>query len=551
MATVNDKVRVQIEVDEDIRGLTQAQRRISNLDRLGGAVGRGITGAIGGAFAVAAGVGGVGLLSRGIMGLQSEIQEAEIGMASLISALTGQDIGASLKSAREQVAGLKEDAAAGAGELGHYTQGFQRILGPARTAGATLKEVRELNRQALAAGFAMRGAEGLLLAPMDVAQALTQGVGERTTPIVNQLLGAIKMTNEEFNRLSKPERMTALSEAFQTMAAGAELMGRTFGAQTATLKDNVKDIIRELTRPLFDLWTTQLESANKWMTDNRDKMREMAEIWGPRLAAAWGSISRNPGAAAGGLGAAAVTPGLMRFAAGGGVTALGAAAGASGAAAPGVGAAALAAILATVGGGFLAVKGALVEYPELLDSVAASTGLLLHSFTVLMDSLGTLTQRGSLLNRIGRLMVGGFSTAVDLFARGVLTVAAGIRYLGEGFRQLGLIFDAIQTPGGIAKLMRSGTDFTPTQTLVDDLRRIWTEPIRVTKVRRNSEGEGEGEGGVETPQTNVNIGKVEVQVQTEVNEDPNRVAAAFSEVLTRVNEFRLQASAAPLSPKPI
>ncbi len=225
MATVDDTVRVRVEVDEELRNLGRVQSKLRNLNKLGSAIGASVGGAFQTAFAMAAGATGVGLMARGVMGLHSEINEAEVGMASLISALTGKDIGTSLRIARQQVAGLKEDAAKGAGELGNYTQGFQKILGPARAAGASLKEIRELNKQALAAGFALRGAEGLMLAPMDVMQALTQGVGERTTPIVNQLLGAIGMTNKEFNKLAKRERFEALMKAFGTMEEGAALMG--------------------------------------------------------------------------------------------------------------------------------------------------------------------------------------------------------------------------------------------------------------------------------------------------------------------------------------
>ena len=96
--------------------------------------------------------------------------------------------------------------------------------------------------------------------------------------------------------MAKPERFETLQKAFQTMEGGAALMGKSFSAQTATLKDSVKDIIRNVTEPVFMVWTDQLAAANEWMTKNKDSMREMAENYGPKLAALWESAARNPGA---------------------------------------------------------------------------------------------------------------------------------------------------------------------------------------------------------------------------------------------------------------
>lgn len=552
MAT-DDIVRVKIEVDDQIRGLVGAQRQISNLQRLGTAVGRGIGGAIAGGFAVAAGMAGVGLLSRGIIGIQNEVKDTEVGIASLISALTGQDITASLGRAKTIVGDLKEDAAKGAGELHHYATGFQRILGPARAAQASLKEVRELNRVALAAGFAMRGAEGLLLAPMDVMQALTAGVGERTTPLVNTLLGAIKMTNKEFNALAKRDRFDALMKAFGTMSGGADLMGKTFSAQTATLKDGVKDIIRNVTAPVFQLWTEQLEAANDWMTKNKENMREMAEDYGPKLAQLWKDISSNPGAAAGGLGAVALAPGVGRFAGAGGLSAAGGMVGGGALAGGGV----VAGVLALLAVGFVAVKGAIMEYPALLESIGAAGTILAVAFGKLFSALGALVQKGSILNTLGGGIIMVFVTAVDLFARGIMVVAAGVKALGSSLVATRHLFEGIAL-AATGQFGLAGKSFAAHQDvsknalsiLAQDIKDALTKPIRTTKVR-TSKNDDEG-GGLDKPfGGDTHIGKVEVIVQTEVNEDPNRVAVAMEEVFSRLDTYRRQARASPLSPKTI
>ena len=122
MATTDDVIRVRVEVGDTTPGLQKAQKGISSLGALGSAVGASIGGALSAAFAMAAGAAGVGLMAKGIVGLHTEIKDTTVGIASLVSALTGKDISASLRIAREQVAGLKEDAAKGAGVLAHYAQ---------------------------------------------------------------------------------------------------------------------------------------------------------------------------------------------------------------------------------------------------------------------------------------------------------------------------------------------------------------------------------------------------------------------------------------------
>ena len=547
MSTTEDVIRVRVEVGDTSKGLTKAKQEIRSLAPLGRSVAAGIGGALTAAFALVAGAAGVGLVARGIAGLHSEIKDTEVGIASLVSALTGEDITTSLKIARTQVKGLKEDAAKGAGELNHYADGFQKILGPALAAGATMKEIRKLNKQALAAGFAMRGAEGLLLAPMDVVQAMSAGVGERTTPIVNKLLGAIGMTNEAFNKLSKPERFDALGKAFGTMEAGAALMGKSFTAQTATFKDGVKSIIRDATEPIFMVWTQQLAAANSWMEKNRDAMKEMAEVYGPKLAEVWKAAARNPGAVAGAGGAAVAAGGLAKA---GAVGAVGTATGLGGLASAGV----LAGALAIVAAGFVAVWGALSEFPELWASLASAGAIMTHALGKLMDAFGQLTGSGSVLNRIGKLITVGFVTAVDLFARGIMVVAAGISFLGKGFQQMGMLMDIAANPISKRSVKDRLEDVKQlgriaNYRLAQDLKEAM-KPIKLTRVKP-SDGEGGDGSGLPSGGSVVNIAKVEVNIKTRTMDDPNRVAIAFDQIIGRVNQFRTQASTAPMGPKAV
>ena len=62
---------------------------------------------------------------------------------------------------------------------------------------------------------------------------------------------------------------------------------------------------------------------------------------------------------------------------------------------------------------------------------------------------------------------------------------------------------------------------------------------------------GEDEDVLTLGQANVNIDKIEVKVISQTLDDPNRVAIAFDQILSRANEFRAQARSSPFAPKPI
>lgn len=595
-------ISLRMEMESRVAGLAGISRQIRGLEDVAGRVGSRITAKLGAAFAAIGGAMGIGRAIGGIIGLQSELQNAEFGMASLINALTDKDIGSALKEARKQVSGLREDAAKGAGELGDYTRAFQQILGPGLAANAGFDEIRELTRVAIAAGAASGRVGGVRLASLDVVQALQQGVSDRTTPIITPLLQAIDLTNEAFNKLGKRKRFDALGEAFGKMAAGADLMGTSWTAQVDTFKDGVKEIIRDVTRPIFERWTEQLEGANKWMVDNRDNMREMAEVWGPRLVEAWDRVIENigtavalTGALAGGklatdvgqavsqrreaaraAGAAAevaavaaqrargIVPTFAPTGAFGATRAAAARVGGGAAAAVGggltlgtmaAGAAVFAAAVAVVGAAFLAVKGAIRDNPELLESMAAATSRLGGAFADLLESISGLAAPGSPIVWLGSVGMTIFITAIDVAARFVEAITVITTAFGDALQLIGnsLSILKLAAAGDVAGArMATQRGFFLQETAI---RRVASgisaifRPIRRTKINKAGDGEADGAGVSGPPVTN--IGTVNVTVKAEITEDPNRIAVAFNEVLSRVNEFRQQARVSPLSPKPV
>lgn len=413
---------------------------------------------------------GLGTLARGIISLNGGLQEANAGMATLLSANYGMEGIEALKLARGIVGDLRKDAAVGVGELSDYMGGLQTIMGPGLRTGASLQQLRELTRNMLTAGNALRGQEGMGLAAFDVQQALMGQVGDRTTPIVMQALGAAGITADAFRKLRPEERIGTLNSAFGVFAEGAKLMGQTWGAQMSTFQDQLKELARTATSPLFDRWSEQLKRANEWLAKNQDRLEAIAGKIGDKLVALWDHLVERAGTYATLVGAAGTAPmfrgagaGLMAgTAAGAGMLERGRLGlakflfpaqtayfmGGGGMSGAGAGASALfgslgqllsklAWPLAIVTTAFLAIKGALTEFQGPTLFLLAQWEHLMNGLTLLGDSFGMLTAKGSVLNLVGAGLVGLAGILVWVLDKGVRIIGVFVAGLGVFFRLIG------------------------------------------------------------------------------------------------------------------
>jgi hypothetical protein len=559
------------------RGARAAERRLSRVGAHADTVGMQIGGALTRGLSVLAGGYVMGRITSGIIGIQTEIQEAQYGLASLFNVTYSTPMTDALKQARTEIQGLKTDAAQGVGELQHYLGAYQMLLGPAAAAGATKDQIRELTRQSLSAGFAMRGQEGLVLGPMDVVQALTGGVRERQTPYAMAALRASGMDPKAFNKLSTPEKLKELTKAFGAFEAGVELMGRSWSAQMGTFRDHIKDVLRSVTAPIFDKWSDQLRVANDWLGKNRSTMADMAERTGPRLVAVWENLVENAAAYAGLVGAAGFVgmggPGMASGAYRGGRGAYGQVAGAAawGASLPGRkgffgkmaggGAAALGeigvilrplvAVFSKLAGpigivvvAFQAVVGAFQEFPTVVFFITTWWAILMESFAQLGGAFGMLTGEGSALNLVGGALGLAFGGLLMIFTVIVKVIATVVAALGMFVQVIGrlakALFFVVTGQFGKAGDEVAGIGATSGSDFIDKVHGIWTS--------WGVDGAGGGYDplvvpdapGKKPPPQNVNIGKVEIHNNLETNEDPARVAQSFDQLLDRISRYRTQ-----------
>jgi hypothetical protein len=580
--------------DASSPGAASAQRNLEAVERKATSVGASIMGSLGKAFAFLGGTALLGGAARGMIGLNSEIEVARSGLAGLFSAQTGMPIVDAMKVARVELKGLREDAARGVGELSNYLETYQGIVGVALPLGATTAQMRELTKNTLAAGFAMQGDRGLINAPIDIQQALTGAVGDRTTPIVMAALRAAGMSAESFRALRPEERVNALNEAFQKFGPAVALMGQSWSAQSSTFTDNVKEIARLVTAPLFDRWTASLRAANTWIDEHRGTITEIAETWGARLLRIWDHLLDNARSyltlltAAAAVQAAPVVASGARAVAGGAMAAggavragfagvnwrdpfglgalfggnmgLGSAAGAAAApaaASMGLGkllsaASRLAGPVALVATGFLAIQGAMAEFPGVMAFVADAGRYVVESFGALGTAFGTLTAEGSALNLVGAALLGtfgGLGYVLGGLIRGVGALAVGLgavlQVIGDGLKAIYYV--------------ATGNFAAASQISVTDRLTAANEQIGAILF-----GDQSGNNGVQGEQTNAAgltaadlakkaggntyIGTVNMNLKTEQNADPARVMIAFEEGTDKLRRFPTQAKRLPPLP---
>ena len=551
-------------VDKSGPGAEAASRRLGQVERQAMGIGDRIAGMFGRAFAILGGAAGIGAAVRGMIGLNQEIDEAQRGLAGLFTAQLGMPIASSVGLARQEIRGLREDAKKGVGELSDYIRGYQGLFGVAGSS-VELSKLRTLNRNALAAGFAIQGEHGLYTAPMDLTQALTSGAGDRVTPIVMAALRANGMTAERFNRLDIAGRVEALNAAFGRFGPAVELMGKSWSAQSSTFRDNLKEILRGGSTPIFERWTESLRNANVWLEEHAALLEHLTSQWGKRALDIWDALISRAGTYAmiaggvsiGGRLAGAGLAGARAASASGVGGIVGAVGSATGAGALAIGAAATAAATAGVAVAFLSVREAIRTYPDLLGRLELHFIGLQAPLGRLETSLGGLAARTGTFTFLGEVILGTADAAVT-GADGLLRLADSILALWD--ISLTSAMDGIQTirllaSGNFAGAAAYSQGMQAARALQFGARldRIWDRDADFGAyltgrsredflADRGRASENPVEPPVNKPPPPINFnGPVTMQLKTEMNADPNRVTMAWDEGVERLIRFPVQA----------
>lgn len=550
--------RIVVDPKGSAPGIAAVQRQISELNRQVEGIGSNITRtlrlAVGVLGASAVFSAGKGIVST-IVGINTAAQNAEMGIAGLFAAMSGTSVPAQLGNARGVFAQLRADAAAGAGETQDYVDAYQRILGPARAAGASLEQIRELTRLGLGAGFALRGDAGLKVAGMDIVQGLLGGLSPAESQVLAPLLGISGSSLQALNKAGPEEKVKIILKALQAMDPAVKAMGATWDAQFSTLKDNAKQLIASASAPIFARWLEHLTAANQWMVANRDLMFEYAETFGRRAVDVWDQILERAREVAK-LGVAGGALGLV------GRSGL---AGAAGTAIGGAGlggAAAAAGVLGTLAVAGLAVNSTFQAHPQLWSRISLhgqELGTAIVGLGTSLKTLSPLIAPGSPL----RSFFDTWGTSLALMADGLLVVGKYSAYAADGVIRIGGALTRLATewlPGAIPGEGKGDTAFQRKEDRERAKRSsdglwdsIWRDALgpKVTTEIRRAPIYGPERSFLQTFGSafkKVEVGKpppfkptVNVTVYVEQATDPYRVAIAMKDVFANAAKWQTAA----------
>lgn len=277
---------------------------------LGGPVGSAVGSMLGGGLGVASSAGG-GAVS-GALGYMVELgQQAEVtraGISSLYMSIEHLDARAASQMAKGTFRALSNDAARGVGQISDYTTAYTSMYAPVRQSGGSEDNIRELTKLSLATGYALRGREGLWQAPLDVTQALTGNIGDRTTPIALAALRASGVNADQYRAANPQEQLQMLLEGFRAFTPAIKAMGETFDAQSETLADKMRQFTRGISEPMFERIRLGLVGFNAGLDGLSPQLLQFQGDLGI-LSAAVGSAAQSIFAAGMGLIKGATSPG--------------------------------------------------------------------------------------------------------------------------------------------------------------------------------------------------------------------------------------------------
>lgn len=255
----------------------------------GGAVAAGLLGDRGlgglvGAYVGFQGARSAGRAVLGGVGIANSYEMAEASIRSLLMTIDQIPIHAAKADAGRIFNTLRDDAAKSVGGLKDFLGVYQTIFAPGRAAGASDDRLRKLTRQTVAAGYLFGGGapDAAQTAGRDVLQALTQGVGERVTPILFQVLRAagFKGGAEEFNTLSQEDRLMVIEDAFDTLGPAVEDLAKTFQARKDTLIDAIDQLSASFGRSAIQHIGESIEDFIATITRDNEELFALANAAG-------------------------------------------------------------------------------------------------------------------------------------------------------------------------------------------------------------------------------------------------------------------------------
>lgn len=288
MVDVTKRVKTKYTID-DRQAISAAKGLRRQLDAVNQAS-RKITGGIGRAFGAiakpAALIGGGGLIgiAKGIFDVGKNAEDAELSLTGLLQGISRssnlplQGFAAARSAAselRQEFIKLAQDSPIAAEDV---REAFSIAAFPLARAGISLKRQAELARSVAIADLssAVKGT-----AARDVQQILAGRAGQQIT---TDLLRPIAT---EAAKLAKKGKIAEAAQIIQKQLTPDPALLKAYGSSAtgmiATIGDQVKQLGETAAKPLLKFLIEKMKEWSKWLTENKDKVKEIATNIGRAL----------------------------------------------------------------------------------------------------------------------------------------------------------------------------------------------------------------------------------------------------------------------------
>lgn len=581
-------IGVQFVVNQHIGGLNQITTRLQGIQRDVNFLARDVTrlfllfqGArLAGGFLMS--------LTRNAFELTNTLDQARVGIASMLATKTDTTVLDQLKEADAIIGVLRKDAREGVGDFEDYLKSFNVMLGPLLGAGLSMERILRMNRVAVAAGVLSARGNGAFVGGLDIAQAVQGSATDRTAQIVGPYLQMIGVSLAEFNKKTVDQRIELLERAFVKLEEGAAIFSQTLGVQIDSSRDLLNELIRSFAGPVFSAVNDFLTVLNDRIEANLEDLKKTADylsrkvVGSAQVASPGTAISAGAGAAAGfGIFTAARMASIM------GVTGAGATAAAWGSGTS-VAASAMALlqlalanvawVIGPVVVGVTAMVTAFQKGGPVVEVFKTTLDFLWNSIVDLGEALSDAIG-GETMRQLGEVLI-GLLAALALALGAIIKLAAfvitfvfelfdalisGMKMMAGAIVQVfGWALKQIMPQEGapIEAFGKSMSDYGSNEftSSIDNIGKAYNRLVswgdradNVDSMFQPSPGDPTYQGGGNpnaTVENNTNInGPVSITIKVENMDDPYVVATNFDKLVERIRNFPTTARARGTAPR--
>lgn len=275
MASVSTIYDVQVKYrlsDRASKGLSLIDKRASAAARATGGLGRSLRNIAG----LAVGAFGMKKAIDATVGFNRSLERTQSQLRTIIQLNTGQSFEESNRASAALMEQMRTDAKQTAGTFQDMVTFSSAIAGPITRAGGSLEDLREITKGAVVAAAAF--GERADLAQLDITQALAGTLGAKDR-FAKAILGPMGITAKEFNKLTEPQRLRTLKEAFDQKGIkdAAKAFESSFEGSFSTFVSGLQEFGGKVGAKLFVRLNQELQRLNKWFSQSEKRVERFAD----------------------------------------------------------------------------------------------------------------------------------------------------------------------------------------------------------------------------------------------------------------------------------